>query len=87
MNTDPLASLTASRRRMGALLMLCIAGLLGMACRGSSAEQLPEASDVTRRMIERSQAVAGAVPGPQYMYEKRSFLERLDATGDRKSVV
>jgi hypothetical protein len=81
MNTDPLASLTASRRRVGALLMLLIAELLCMACRGSSAEQLPEAPDVTRRMIERSQAVAGAAPGPQYVYEKRSLLERLDATG------
>jgi hypothetical protein len=81
MNTDPLATITASRRRMGVLVMLLITGLLCLACWGSTAEQLPKASDVTRRMIERSQAVAGAVPGPQYIYEKRSLLERLDATG------
>ena len=32
-------------------------------------------------MIERSQAVAGTGQGPQYTYEKRALLERLDAAG------
>jgi hypothetical protein len=39
------------------------------------------ASEVTRRMIERSQAVARAERGTQYTYEKRSLLEPLDAAG------
>ncbi len=32
-------------------------------------------------MIERSQAVAATGQGPQYTYEKRALLERLDAAG------
>jgi hypothetical protein len=36
---------------------------------------------VTRRMIERFQTVARADQGPQHTYQKRSLLERLDASG------
>jgi hypothetical protein len=62
--------------------LLFVAGLFScFAGSGRGAETLPEASEVTRRMIERAQAVAGAEQGPQYTYEKRSLLERLDATG------
>jgi hypothetical protein len=63
------------------LMMLLIPGWLYLPCWGNAAQQLPAASEVTRRMIERSQAVAGAVAAPQYIYEKRSLLEHLDATG------
>ena len=48
---------------------------------GRAAEKLPEASAVTRRMIERAQAVARAEQGPQYTYDKRSLLQELDAAG------
>jgi hypothetical protein len=62
--------------------MLLLAGLFGcFAGNGRAAETLPEASEVTRRMIERAQAVAEAEQGPQYTYQKRSVLERLDAAG------
>ena len=62
--------------------LLLLAGLLSdFAASGRAAEALPEASEVTRRMIERSQLVARAEQGPQYTYEKRSLLERLDAAG------
>jgi hypothetical protein len=46
-----------------------------------AAEALPAASEVTRRMIERSQAVAQAEQQPEYTYEKRSLRESLDAAG------
>jgi hypothetical protein len=63
-------------------VMLLIMGLLRCApqpvCAG---ETLPEASEVTRRMVERSQTVARADQGPQYTYVKRSLLERLDDAG------
>ena len=62
--------------------MVLIPGLLScFPCCGRGAEQLPGASEVTQRMIERSQAVARAAQGPQYTYEKRSLLEHLDAAG------
>ena len=48
---------------------------------GGAAEALPSATEVTRRMIERARAVAEAEQGPQYTYEKRTVLERLDAAG------
>ena len=63
-------------------VMLLITGLLSCFphC-GRAGEALPAASEVTRRMIERAQAVARAEQGPQYNYEKRSLSERLDAAG------
>ena len=62
--------------------MLLVAGLLA-GCPGASpaAGTLPDAATVTRRMIARAQAVATTAQGPQYTYEKRSLLERLDANG------
>ena len=61
---------------------LLVVGLLICFARSDwAAEALPAASEVTRRMIERAQTVARADQGPQYTYEKRSLLERLDATG------
>jgi hypothetical protein len=36
---------------------------------------------VTRRLLERAQAVADADEGPQYTYEKRTLLEQLDSAG------
>jgi hypothetical protein len=62
--------------------VLLLAGLLGcFPYSGRAAAALPAASEVTRRMIERAQAVAGAERGPQYTYEKTALLERLDAAG------
>jgi hypothetical protein len=62
-------------------VMLLITGMLIWAPQAVRAiETLPEASEVTRRMIERSRAVAQA-DGTQYTYQKRSLLERLDADG------
>ena len=62
--------------------MLLVAGLLScLLGNGHAAEAIPSASQVTRRMIERAQAVAEAEQGPQYTYQKRSVLERLDAAG------
>ena len=62
--------------------MLLITGLLNYAPQGVSAgEILPEPSEVTQRMVERSQTVAQAGQGPQYTYQKRSLLQRLDAVG------
>lgn len=61
--------------------MLLITGLLSYAPQGvRAAETLPEAAEVTRRMIERSRALA-EVEGTQYTYQKRSLMERLDADG------
>jgi hypothetical protein len=58
---------------------LLIAGILS--CYDLHAgEALPTASEVTRRLVERSKAVAQA-DGPQYTYRKRSRLERTDSTG------
>jgi hypothetical protein len=48
---------------------------------GRTADPLPSASEVTRRMIKRAQAVARTEKAPRYTYEKRSLLERLDAAG------
>jgi len=62
--------------------MLLVAGLVAYCPGGSPAVgTLPDAATVTRRMIERAQAVATTAHGPQYTYEKRSVLERLDAAG------
>jgi hypothetical protein len=63
-------------------VIFLITGLLSCAPQGVRAsETLPEASEVTRRMIERSRTVAQADQGTQYTYQKRSLLERLDAKG------
>ena len=63
-------------------VVLLITGLLNCAPQGVSAgEVLPEPSEVTQRMIERSQKVAQVDQGPQYTYQKRSLLQRLDAVG------
>jgi hypothetical protein len=62
--------------------MLLLAGLVScLPGLGWANQTLPVASEVTRRMIERAETVARAERGPQYMYEKRSRLERLDAAG------
>ena len=62
--------------------MVLIPGLLScLPCCGRAAEQLPGASEVTQRMIERSRAVAHAAQGPQYTYQKRALRETLDAAG------
>jgi hypothetical protein len=61
------------------LLILLTAGILSGA-RICAAEPLPAAAEVTRRMVERSQAIA-RFDGPQCTYCKRSWLERMDSTG------
>jgi hypothetical protein len=47
-----------------------------------SAEPLPDAAEVTRRMTERAQAVAQSAQGPQYICNKRSVVEELDPRGN-----
>src|ERR1035437_2869989 len=75
-------SIRACPAQRGLSLTLLIAGLLSFLPHGGRAvETLPAASDVTRRLIERAQAVARAEPGPQYTYKKRTVSERLDAAG------
>lgn len=73
------------RQRDGRILVvLIIAGLLSClvsACPCQAAEDLPSASDVLRRMLERAQAVARDEQGIHYAYEKRSLLAHLDAAG------
>ena len=70
------------RRSSGFPAMLLVAGLLScLPGNGRAAEALPPASEVTRRMLERAQAVAESEQGPQYTYEKRTVLEQLDAAG------
>lgn len=54
-------------------------GLVCGVCR--AAEGLPEASEVTRRLIERAQAVASGGLGPRYRCDKKTTLEELDAKG------
>jgi hypothetical protein len=59
-------------------------GLLGcllFSLRGQAAEPLPDATEVTRRVSERAQAVAQAAPGAPYTCEKRAVLEERDAQG------
>ena len=64
-------------------VILLITGLLSCAPQDVRAsETLPEASEVTLRMIERSRAVAQADQGTHYTYQKRSLLERLDTKGN-----
>lgn len=46
-----------------------------------AAEALPDAAAVTRRMVERAQAIARAEHGSQYTYDKRSLMEQLDSSG------
>jgi len=71
----------------GARAFAAMLVLVGMQCcllfpnAVRASEKLPEASTVTRRMIERAQAVARAEQGPQYTYDKRSLLQELDAAG------
>jgi hypothetical protein len=57
-------------------VMLLITGLLNCAPQSVSAgEVLPEPSEVTQRMVKRSQTVAQGDQGPQYTYQKRLFTE------------
>jgi hypothetical protein len=82
MNSAPrISSKVAPRRRAFPVVILILGLLSWLPCWGRAAEPLPGAAEVTQRMIERSQAVARAAQGPQYTYEKRSSLERLDAAG------
>jgi hypothetical protein len=66
-----------SSRRLIAVALACFL----ISIRGSAAANLPEASEVTRRIIERAQAVAQDLQAPPYTYEKRSLIEHLDAGG------
>ena len=75
-------SIKVCRGAGGLLGTFLVAGLL--TCfpgTGRAAEPVPSASEVTRRMIERAEAVARTEQGPQYTYEKQSVLEHLDAAG------
>jgi hypothetical protein len=62
--------------------MLLVAVLLSCSPgSGWAAEALPPASEVTRRMLQHSQALAESEDCPQYTYEKRTLLEQLDGAG------
>ena len=62
--------------------MFLVVGLLSLLpAAGLGGEGLPSPSEVTRRMIERAEAVAQAAQAPQYTYEKRSRFEHLDSSG------
>jgi len=64
-------------------VMILITGLLNCAPQGVSAgEVLPKPSEVTQRMVKRSQTVAQGDQGPQYTYQKRSLLQHLDTVGN-----
>jgi hypothetical protein len=65
-------------------MMLVIVGALSFSLfssLGHAAPDLPAASDVIRRLVERSQAVARHQAGPRYVYEKRALFAHLDAGG------
>ena len=79
---DQRTSIQFCRSRGGLSRLLLALGLLACLSGFSRvAEPLPAASEVTRRMLERSKAVAQADQSPQYTYEKRSLLEHLDSAG------
>ena len=62
------------------LLILATLGCLASApCQ--SAERLPPASEVLRRLLERAQAVANGEFATHYAYQKRSLLDHIDAAG------
>jgi hypothetical protein len=68
--------------RDGFSAMVLLAGMLScFPGRDGAAEKLPDASEVTRRIIERAQAVARAEQSPPHLYEKHSLFEELDARG------
>jgi hypothetical protein len=72
------------QRKRAFPMMLFIVGVLNFfpfPVAGQTTNDLPAASEVIRRMIERAQAVARAEVGPQYAYEKRVLLAQLDAGG------
>jgi hypothetical protein len=63
-------------------LPLVITALLsGFPHLSRAAAPLPSPSEVTRQMIDRSQAVARGERAPPYIYEKRSLIEHLDSAG------
>jgi hypothetical protein len=71
----------ASKVGCGATVL--VAGLLSSPAGHSpaAAAALPDASEVTRRMIERARGLAAADQGSQYVYDCRSLHEHLDAAG------
>jgi hypothetical protein len=65
-------------------LLTLVAPLLvaSFAVHGQQVRQLPDASDVLRRMIKHAHAVASAESGSHYAYQSRSILEQLDGSGE-----
>ncbi len=47
----------------------------------SAAEPLPSSDELTRRIINRSQALVSTNGGPVYKYPKHTLIERLDSSG------
>jgi hypothetical protein len=63
-------------------MILFIVGVLGCCpSLGRAADDLPAASEVIRRMVERARSIARDDQEPQYAYEKRALLEHLDSEG------
>ena len=50
-------------------------------CNAAADLPLPPSAQVTRRLIEHSQALAATNGGPKYIYPKRTLIERLDSSG------
>jgi hypothetical protein len=65
----------------GLLAVLLLAGVAGCFPRRSLGQGLPTASELTQRMIQRAQAVAGAELGSRYTCQKRALNEHLDGSG------
>jgi hypothetical protein len=66
------------------LAWLTFAGLAAWTLAGSRAlggEKLPEAAELTRRMVERAEAVAHGDQGLRFTYDKRSVQQELDGHG------
>jgi hypothetical protein len=61
--------------------MLVLTMLSCLVSAGQSGENLPAATEVLRRMLERAQSVARDEMGTRYAYEKRSLLDHMDAEG------
>ncbi|MCC7373691.1 MAG: hypothetical protein IT581_03475 [Verrucomicrobiales bacterium] len=70
-------------RRLAALVLMVLLGGGGhaMAAAAAQAVPLPEASVVTRRMIERSKAVSANTNAPVCVFDKLTVYETLDTDG------
>jgi hypothetical protein len=59
-----------------------VLGLAAACAPATRAQDLPAATNVIARLIERSGQVATNAQADQYLYDKRSLMEELDASGN-----